>query len=387
MAKEPRTAELKLRTWLEVDMDAIRRNLYKARSAVKAGCEIAAVVKSDAYGLGMEPICRALREWGVNRFAVACFDEAARLREILPDAWILILGDTPVELMHAAAEMGLRCTVWRPEQFAAAAECGLKVHAKLDTGFHRLGLPCETDADLDELTALLKTPGLLLDGVFSHLALVNREEDERQFGMFDAAVARIRAAGIDPGCVHIDDSIGMVRYPAHQCDMVRIGAFLYGVWPSRYDDPITRNPVAATLKSRIISLTRLRAGAGAGYDYLFRAQRDSVLATVCAGYGDGYARLASKRGGEISIRGRRAPLAGLSCMDQLMADVTDIPGAAVGDEVTLFGGEIPIMEYADWCDTNRNEAIARVTARVPRLYMYGGEPKCALLGGHRLIKL
>ena len=220
--------------------------------------------------------------------------------------------------------------------------------------------------------------------MYSHLALVNAEEDARQFARFDAAVEYLRAQGIAPRYVHIDDSIGMVRYPGQQRDMVRVGAFLYGVWPSRYDDPITSEPVIAALKARVTNISRLEPGEGAGYDYLFRAERPSVLATICAGYGDGYARAASKYGGEVSIRGRRCRVAGLACMDQLMADVTDVPGVQVGDEVVLFGGrEVPIMEYADWADTNRNEAIARVTARVPRLYLRGGEvvEVCAALGG------
>lgn len=284
----------------------------------------------------------------------------------------MILGDTPLARMGEAAQLDVVCTVWTRQQVRAAARHGLRVHAKLDTGFHRLGFDCREDA-LAGLVEALSEPGLRLEGVYSHLALVDRAEDERQLARFDAARAYLRAHGVTPRYFHIDDSIGMVRYPEHQLDMVRVGAFLYGVWPARYVDEITAEPVIAALRSRVTHLSRLAPGEGAGYDYLFRAQRPTVLATVCAGYGDGYARAASKYGAQLSIRGVRAPLAGLACMDQLMADVTDIPDVAVGDVATLFGGrEIPIMEYADWADTNRNEAIARVTARVPRLYMRGG---------------
>ncbi len=361
------------RTWLEVDLDALERNVRKCRSIIGPNCALTAVVKSDAYGLGAIPVARALWAMGVDMLAVACLSEARVLRAALPDAQIMILGDTPIRRMGEAAAMNLVCTVWTREQVCAAANCGLRVHAKIDTGFHRLGFDCRENA-LAELAGVLKQPGLRLEGIYSHLALVNREEDERQLERFDTARAYLRAQGITPRYFHIDDSIGMVRYPEHQLDMVRVGAFLYGVWPARYTDPITAEPVIAALKARVTHLSHLEPGEGAGYDYLFRAQRPTVLATVCAGYGDGYARAASKYGAQLSIRGQRAPLAGLACMDQLMADVTDIPGAAVGDVVTLFGGrEIPIMEYADWADTNRNEAIARITARVPRLYLRGGE--------------
>lgn len=360
------------RTWLEVDLDALGRNVRKCRELIGPDCALTAVVKSDAYGLGLVPMARALWAEGVDMLAVACLSEARILRGALPEARILILGDTPISRMAEAADMELRCTVWTRAQIDEAARCGLRVHAKLDTGFHRLGFRCGA-ADLEALAEALSAPGLRLEGVYSHLALVNREEDERQLQLFDAALEYLRARGIAPRYAHIDDSIGMVRYPEHRLDMVRVGAFLYGVWPARYSDPITREPVIAALKSRITHISRLEPGEGAGYDYLFRASRPSRLATVCAGYGDGYARAASKYGAQASIRGRRAPLAGLACMDQLMVDVTDIPEAEVGDEVTLFGGrEIPILEYADWADTNRNEAIARVTARVPRLYLRAG---------------
>ena len=361
------------RAWLEVDLDALSRNVRKCRSIIGDKCKLTAVVKSNAYGLGVEVIARELIDAGADMLAVACLSEGKRLRRILPDTDILILGDTPICDMPDAANLNLIATVWREEQVKAAAECGLRVHAKLDTGFHRLGFDCRKE-NLPELARILAMPHLKLEGVYSHLALVNREEDLKQFELFDNAIEYLRAHGISPRYVHIDDSIGMVRYPEHQYDMVRVGAFLYGVWPSRYDDPITAEPVIATLKARVTHLSHLEVGQGAGYDYLFRAERPSTLATICAGYGDGYARAASKYGGEVSIRGKRCKLSGLACMDQMMADVTDVKGVSVGDEVVLFGGrEIPIMEYADWCDTNRNEAITRLTARVPRLYMRGGE--------------
>lgn len=363
----------KRRAWLEIDLDALSRNVRKCRAIIGDQCKLTAVVKSNAYGLGVEVIARELINAGADMLAVACLSEGKRLRRILPDTDILILGDTPVCDMPDAAKINLIATVWRQDQVAAAAECGLRVHAKLDTGFHRLGFDCRNE-NMPEVVRVLSMPGLNLEGVYSHLALVNREEDLKQFELFDGAVEYLRAHGINPRYVHIDDSIGMVRYPEHQCDMVRVGAFLYGVWPSRYDDPITAEPVIATLKARVTHLSHLEVGQGAGYDYLFRAERPSTLATICAGYGDGYARAASKYGGEVSIRGKRCRLAGLACMDQMMADVTDVAGVSVGDEVVLFGGrDVPIMEYADWCDTNRNEAITRLTARVPRLYMRMGE--------------
>lgn len=366
-------SKYKRRAWLEVDLDALDRNVRKCRQIIGPKCALTAVVKSNAYGLGAEVIARELIRAGVDVLAVACLSEARRLRKRLPDAEIMILGDTPLDDMTEAARLNLICTIWTEKQARIAAKCGLRVHAKLDTGFHRLGFDCRAQ-NLPQIARILGMEGLKLEGVYSHLALVNHDEDMKQFALFDAAVDYLRAHGIAPRYVHIDDSIGMVRYPEHQRDMVRVGAFLYGVWPSRYDDPITNEPLIATLKARVTNLSHLEIGEGAGYDFLFTAKRKSTLATICAGYGDGYARAASKYNGAVSIRGKMCPLAGLACMDQMMADVTDVPDVDVGDEVTLFGGrDVPIMDYADWSDTNRNEAISRITQRVPRLYMRGGD--------------
>ena len=170
--------------------------------------------------------------------------------------------------------------------------------------------------------------------------------------------------------VHALDSIGMVRYPQDHMDAVRTGAWLYGVYPKRYEHP-EESQLALTVKTRIAQIHRVPFGECLGYDETHPVNRDSVVATLSAGYIDGYPRLNSA--GEVEVCGKRAPVVGLVCMDQMMVDITDIPEAAEGDIVTLLGGTIGVDEYAEWGGLNRNESLARTGKRVPRIYLEDGE--------------
>ena len=169
---------------------------------------------------------------------------------------------------------------------------------------------------------------------------------------------------------HALDSIGMVRYPGEQMDAVRTGAWLYGVYPRGYAHP-EESQLTMTVKARVTQLHTVSAGECLGYDEDNPLARDSVIATISAGYIDGFPRLNNT--GTVEIRGKRAPVAGLVCMDQMMADVTDIPGVQEGDEVILLGGSIGVDEYASVAHLNRNESLARTGRRVPRVYMENGE--------------
>ena len=175
--------------------------------------------------------------------------------------------------------------------------------------------------------------------------------------------------GRDCGLLHACDSIGMVRYPEYRFDAVRTGAWLFGVTPSRCPCPeLCRFPLR--FMTRIVQVRRVAAGECLGYDEDHPLARDSVIATLSAGYADGYPRVNSV--GEVDIRGRRAPIAGLACMDQMTVDVTDVPGAAPGDIVTLLGGGITVDEVGAWTHSNRNELLSRLGRRVPRVYTRSG---------------
>lgn len=222
----------------------------------------------------------------------------------------------------------------------------------------------------------LDLPGIHLEGLFTHLALRNRDTDEAQFTLFLKVVAEAKKLGVVFPLLHVCDSIGMVRYPQFRLDMVRPGAILYGVKPigsALADAMDIRTPFA--LRSKISRVCRVNAGEGAGYDESWQAPAGgAVIATIPVGYADGYARSLSNKA-EVIVRGRRAPVVGLVMMDQTIIDVTGIPGVAAGDEVLLLGrtgvDEVAVMELADWIGTNRNEVISMIGHRVPRVYSRG----------------
>lgn len=378
---EERERLLRSRTWAEVDLDALRHNVAEARRILRPGVKIAAVLKADAYGLGAETAAKTLLSCGVEMLAVACLSEGLFLKKRFPEAAVLVMGYTADECLSVAVKHGVTVTLFSAAQAAllsraaAAQNRRAKFHLKIDTGFNRLGLKPgpETDAEIRKICSF---PMLDTEGIFSHLSLDSREQDEKQFALFMETVARAEAAGIRFPLRHICDSIGMVRYPAFQLDLVRPGAFLYGMTSDSNIGAPVRLLCPLTLKTRLARVARLRKGEAVGYDRAFVAGRDCLVGTLCAGYADGYPRSLSGKG-EVLLRGKRAPVVGLVCMDQCMVDLTDIPEAAVGDEAVLLGGNgagaVPVKDAARAAGTNKNELLCRVGGRVPRIYRSGGK--------------
>ena len=304
---------------------------------------------------------------------MASYNEAAQLRRALPDCEVLILGLVGQAQLPAAIRAGMLLTVFS-ERYAlavtdASAQVALpaRVHFKVETGLNRLGLAPALAPEL--ITRALEGSYIHMEGLFTHLALRGAQEDRRQLDLLIACRDALRARGIAVPMTHALDSIGMVRYPDDQLDAVRTGAWLYGVYPRGYAHP-EESRLAMTVKTRVAQLHDVPAGACLGYDETHPLARDSRIATLSAGYIDGYPRLNSR--GTVEIRGRRAPVAGLVCMDQMMVDVTGIPDVCEGDEVILLGGTIGVDEYADTAQLNRNESLARTGRRVPRVYLENG---------------
>ena len=361
------------RCWSEVDLAQLVRNYKNALAHLSGKTQLICVLKADAYGLGAPMVAKRLWQEGQRFFAVASYNEAAQIRRVLPESEVLILGLCGKPQLVRAIECGMLLTVFSEkyagEVVAAAKEAGraARVHVKIETGLNRIGLTPEIAPDAIE--AMQASGAVALEGLFTHLALRDKENDRRQIdrltGVCDALVAR----GIRIPMVHALDSIGMVRYPQDHMDAVRTGAWLYGVYPRGYAHP-EESQLTITVKTRIAQLHTVPAGECLGYDESHPLARKSVVATLSAGYIDGYPRQNSK--GEVEIAGKRAPVVGLVCMDQMMADVTDIPEAKEGDEVILFGGSIGVDEYAGWASLNRNESLARTGRRVPRVYIENG---------------
>ncbi|MGN0793367.1 MAG: alanine racemase [Aristaeellaceae bacterium] len=362
------------RCWAEVDLTQLVANYHNALRHLSGGTQLICVLKADAYGLGAPTVGKRLRQEGARYFAVASFNEALEVKAAVPDAEVLILGLCGEKQLVRAIAAGMLLTVFSGRyaqtviHAAQGAGCKARVHVKLETGLNRLGFAPEEAADA--VTEMLDSGWIQLEGLFTHLALRNRESDIAQLALLTGCRAALECRGIHVPMVHALDSIGMVRYPEAHMDAVRTGAWLYGVYPRRYAHP-EESRLALTVKARIAQLHRVQAGACLGYDESHPLTRDSVIATLSAGYIDGYPRQNSK--GSVEIRGRRAPIAGLVCMDQMMADVTDIPEAREGDEVILLGGSIGVDEYAEAAGLNRNESLARTGKRVPRVYLENGQ--------------
>ncbi len=400
-------------TRYDVDLDAIAHNFRQVRAMLGAsgapalaGVRVApqesrmtapkaaVVLKADAYGLGAVPVARVLLREGADLLAVACLPEAVQLSRAFPAAPILVMGHTPSEYFSEAARNRIICTLFDYDQAAALSAAALSAgtrataHIKVDTGMNRLGLkpvdfePGTGTGSAAGLLARMKAlPNLELEGIFTHLALNNAASDAAQFAMFMKLIEEAAALGINFALRHVCDSIGLMRYPEYRLDMVRAGAVMYGVTPM--NTPLSATADIRTpfrFSTRISRLRRLEAGEGVGYDYTFRAPAGGTLvATLPVGYADGFKRDLSNVG-SVLVRGVRAPVVGLVCMDQCTVDVGAVPGVCEGDEVVLLGGDsksrpgegIPVLEMASWAGTNRNDIICSIGRRVPRVYTEGG---------------
>ena len=362
------------RCWAEVDLTQLVQNYKNALAHLTAPTQLICVLKADAYGLGLPMVAKRLYREGQRFFAVASYNEAEQLRREVPDSEVLILGLCGKAQLKKAITAGMLITVFSEGYAKTVAEAALeagkpaRAHVKIETGLNRLGMNPAEAADV--IVRMLADHRVQLEGLFTHLALRNKESDRRQIDLLTGVRDALAARGIAVPMTHALDSIGMVRYPEDHLDAVRTGAWLYGVYPRGYAHP-EESKLTLTVKTRIAQLHRVSAGECLGYDESHPLSRDSVIATLAAGYIDGYPRQNSK--GEVEICGKRAPVAGLVCMDQMMVDVTDIPEARPGDEVILLGGSIGVDEYAGWANLNRNESLARTGRRVPRVYIEDGK--------------
>ncbi len=369
------------RTWAEIDTSALVHNFGIIKS--EAGdAELMAVVKADAYGHSAEVVAPLLEGEGASSFAVSNIDEAVSLREYGIKRPILILGYTPVNMAARLFENGIIQCVYSPEYAAAlstaAVACGvkIKIHIKLDTGMSRIGFDCRDSAlaGLPEALAAAKLPGLELDGVFTHFAVSDRtpaEEDgftDCQYTRFSKALEMFEAAGLHPRVRHCCNSAAFCADYEKHLDMCRPGIILYGLTPALGLELKESFVPVMTVKSVVSMVKAIKKGTTVSYGRTFIAPCDMRIATVTAGYADGYPRLLSGKG-SVVINGKRAPIIGRICMDQMTVDVTDIENVKMGDEVILFGKELPVEELANMCGTVNYEIVCGISPRVPRIYI------------------
>jgi alanine racemase len=379
-----------LLSWVEVDESALVANLQSFRRRIPPETALQAVVKSNAYGHGLETVARCLARAGVDWFGVHTIDEAEALARLDLGKPALILGYLGRGQAARAVSIGAEVTVYNVETLEALSRAAVGLgrtvscHVKVETGVSRQGiLAADLEAFLDRLGAL---PGLRLAGVSTHFANIEDTTDHSyarmQIERFRAASATVRNRAPD-AIRHSACTAAALTMPETALDMVRVGIGMYGLWPSketllscltqgREEAPLRP---AMTWKARIAQRKTLPAGTFVGYGCTYRTTRVSHIAVLPIGYADGFDRRLSGVG-HVLVAGRRAPVVGRVCMNLVMIDVTDVPEAKLETEVVLLGRqgseEVGAPVLAALCNTISYEIVARVAPHIPRLLVDGG---------------
>jgi alanine racemase len=375
------------RAYAAIDLDAIRCNIEGMASKLTGGTKIIAVIKADGYGHGAVPIAKELEPLrDICGFAAATEEEAIILRMAGITKSILVLGYTFPYSYKEMVEKEISIAVFRhdtlKELSRAALEAGkkAKIHIKVDTGMSRIGIrPDEEGMKL--VSEALEMPGIEIEGIFTHFARADEKDKtsaRRQLSLFNDFVEKIRQErGLRIPICHCANSASMIELRDADMDAVRAGIAMYGLWPSQ---EVSRNIVglkpAMELKSRIIYVKDVEAGAEIGYGGTFTASRKMKIATVPVGYGDGYPRGLSNKG-YVLVHGKKAPIVGRICMDQFMIDVTQIPEIKEGDVATLIGREgeleITMEELGELSGRFNYELACCIGKRIPRVYLKSGK--------------
>ena len=378
--------ELPSRIQADIDLDAFAFNLESIKKNLKEDTKIIAVLKADGYGHGALPLAREAakdpRVWGI---AVATVEEAEELRLGGIQKPLLILGYTYEENYERIVRGDFRPAVFKLSmakklsQAAVKNNTVVKVHIKIDTGMSRIGYR-DLETAVPEILEISRLPGVKIEGLFTHFARADEEKIEpayRQLEKFQEFQKALEARGLEIPLCHCSNSAGIIRMPEANLNAVRAGVILYGLYPS---EEVEREPVPLKplmeLKSHIAYIKTVEAGVQISYGGTFTTQRETRGATIPVGYADGYARGLSNKG-SVLIHGKRAPILGRVCMDQFMADVTDIPQARELDEVVLLGKSgderITMEELGELSGRFNYEFACCISKRVPRIYFKGGQ--------------
>lgn len=375
-----------VRTWAEVDLDALAHN-YRLLRGLAPGAKFLGLVKADAYGHGAAPIAKKLQELGADMLAAACLDEAIALRESGIALPILCLGQTPPELAGELLAYDITQTVGDLETGKALSEAAvkagktLKIHVKVDTGMGRLGFVYYEDDDEaaleragKEIESLCALPGLEPEGIFTHFANADGSEayTKNQCARIHDVFGELWERGLHQFKIyHCAASAAVLNYSWTKVymNMIRPGIALYGYVP----DPSVRDPglkPVMTVKSRIAAVRALPAGAKISYGCTAALERDSKIAVLPMGYGDGLPRCLSNKL-EVLIEDKLCPVLGRICMDMCMVDVTGLPEVRAGDIAVVYGPGLT-QRAAQLAGTIPYELLCQLTPRVPRLYLEKG---------------
>ena len=361
--------------WAEVDLDAIRNNAAVLKAHARAA-HLMAVVKADGYGHGAVPVARAALEGGATWLGVALVEEGIALRDAGITAPVLVLSEPPAEAAAALLAADLTPTVYThgfsAALTAAAGHGVVDVHLKLDTGMRRVGLAEEFWEPA--FARLAASPSLRVAGIWSHLAVgdeAGNAFNELQGERFARGLAMAEAAGLRPDLRHLCNSGGTTLYPALHHDMVRTGIALYGLEAAPGVKLEGLRP-AMSIRTRLSLVKRVQPGDTVSYGRRWTATEPTIIGTVPAGYADGIRRGLTGKG-QATHRGRRVPMAGTVCMDQLLVDLGPDADAEAGDDVWLLGGPgaapVTAEDWAAWLDTITYEVTCGIGARIPRVHL------------------
>lgn len=372
-------------SWIEIDLDALRKNTAFILKRLSPGTKLLAPLKGNGYGHGAVQCARVFAEMGASYFGVAIPEEGVELREAGFRQPVLIFGHTFEDDYDLLFDYDLIPNISYVQEaralsaLAVRRKTRLTVHVSVDTGLHRLGLDLN-ETTVSQIAEIAALPGLYMEGLFSMFSTGDQYPDtaycHMQFQRFVDLCAAVEAAGVPIPCRHICDSGATLLFPEMHLDMVRPGSSLYGSYCGDVTFPDIEAYPVMSVHSRLACVREIERGEFVGYNCTWAAQKPSVIGVVPCGYVDGISRLASNRGAAL-VRGVRCPIIGNICMDQLMLDLTKVPGPQIGDEVVLLGSQgeetITLEEAGAFAGTSDTEFICRQGVRLPRRYMEKGK--------------
>ena len=357
------------RSWVEINLNALRNNYIVFKNLQPKEREIIAVVKADAYGHGDREVVSALSSIGVSHFAVSNIDEALHIRSV-SNAEILILGYTPIDMAEVLVKNNLTQTLLSEEYAEGLLKNGLPIKCQfaIDTGMRRIGLNID---NIDECERIIRKFKSYLSGIFTHLCVADDTDQtdftKEQIKKFEILNRRIADLNL---CCHCLNSAGGLWHNSNT-DFARLGIVLYGLKPDYNNTlPAGITPVLSW-KSVVAMVKNVNPGDTIGYGRNYIVNKPMLVATIPTGYADGYSRILSNRG-YVLINGKKAPVLGKICMDQMMVDVSEVDSVDIGTEVVLIGKcgseEITADELAHLCGTIGYEIVCGINKRVQRIY-------------------
>ena len=368
--------KLAQRTEAVVSLSALEHNVRRIREIIGDSVEIMAVLKGDGYGHGEKGIYSTLKKSGIERYAVAVWEEGASLREAGCTEPILLLGDTCDGQLENIIKYNLTPAIFNYDtaqklnMLARWSNVTCPVHLKIDTGMSRIGFSCD-ERSIELIQRINALENLKITGAFTHFARADEPDGESakaQFEKYIRMLERLEDAGVTIPCKHVANSPAILLRPETRLDAVRAGDILFGLCPIDEDDWAKADfRQVMHWYTYVVMVKEVPEGTEVGYGGTFVAKRPTKIATIPVGFADGYSRALSNKG-MVKINGKTAPIIGRVCMDQFMVDVTDIGEVKRGDTVALLDDELSVLWMADLLDKNVDEIVCGISKRVPRIY-------------------